>query len=87
MLTEQIKHAIEEALPGAEVHVVDPMQDNTHLEAIVISPDFEGLSLVKQHQQVMRALTNHFSSSLHALKLQTFSPKEWKIEKQEFLEG
>ncbi len=87
MLTDEIKQAIELALPDAEVHVLDPMNDNTHLEAVVIDPQFEGMSLVKQHQAVMKPLKGHFASVLHALKLKTFSPSEWLIEKDEFLQG
>jgi acid stress-induced BolA-like protein IbaG/YrbA len=87
MLTEEIRHTIQDALPNAEIHVLDPMQDNTHLEAIVISREFEQLSLVKQHQKVMLALKGHFDGVLHALKLKTYTPADWALEKKDFLEG
>jgi stress-induced morphogen len=60
-----------------EVHILDPRQDGVHLEALVISPSFAGMSLVKQQQLVMQALKEHFSSSLHALGLRTFTPEKW----------
>lgn len=87
MLTEEVRTAIEAALPDAEVHVVDPMQDNTHLEAVVISPSFVGKSLIQQHQAVMKPLRGHFDSVLHALKLKTFTPDDWALERKEFLQG
>ena len=81
MKTESIKVTILEALPDAEVYVVDPNQDGEHFEAIVVSPSFEGLILVKQHQLVMKALKERFSTDVHALALKTFTPEKWQIEK------
>ena len=81
MKTESIKVTILEAVPDAEVYVVDPNQDGEHFEAIVVSPSFEGLILVKQHQLVMKALKERFSTDVHALALKTFTPEKWQIEK------
>ena len=76
-LTEEVEQTIKAALPDAEVFVRDPMSDNTHLEATVISPSFEGKSRVQQHQMVMKPLKEHFASSLHALALKTYRPDQW----------
>jgi acid stress-induced BolA-like protein IbaG/YrbA len=76
-LVAEVKQVIEAALPGAEVTVLDPLNDATHLEAIVISEKFEGVSLVKQHQMVMKPLSTHFATALHALGLKTFTPSGW----------
>lgn len=78
MLTEEVKQAILETLPGAYVEVLDPMNDQTHLEALVVAKEFESISLVKQHQLVMRALKSHFHESLHALKLKTVKPSQFQ---------
>ena len=80
----QIKETIESAIPNATAHVLDPMNDGQHFEAIVIAPSFTQLSLVKQHQQVMNALKEAFTSSVHALKLKTFSPEKWEVEKENY---
>lgn len=77
-LMEEIKQTIVEAIEDAEVHILDPMNDGIHLEAIVISKTFEGQTLVKQHQRVMQPLKNHFSTTLHALALKTFTPQQWR---------
>lgn len=76
-MVEQIKAIIEDALPDAEVYVFDPMNDGQHFESIVISPSFEGLSLVKQHQAVMKPLRTAFETDVHALQLKTFTPEKW----------
>ena len=77
-LTEQIKEAISQALPDAQVHVTDPMNDGAHLEATVISESFRGLPLVQQHRLVMKSLKNAFESDLHALALKTYMPEKWE---------
>ena len=75
-MKNEIQDAITGALPEAQVIVAS--DDDTHFTAVVISPDFEGLSLVKQHQLVMGALKTDFDSErLHALQLRTFTPAKW----------
>ena len=78
MIIEKIKTSIRKALPGSEVHVHDPMNDNTHFEAVVISKQFENISLVDQQRLVMKALRSEFDSNIvHALGLKTFTPERW----------
>lgn len=73
----QIIHAIQSALDGADVQVVSPRNDGVHFDAIVISPLFEGKTLVQQHQMVMNPLKELFASKLHALSLKTYTPEKW----------
>lgn len=82
MIVEEIKAAILAAVPDAEVHVNDP--DGQHFQALVISPTFENLPLVRQHQLVMRALKDAFETNVHALGLKTFTPEKWANEKQNY---
>ncbi len=78
MIVDQIRTTILNAIPDAEVLVTDPMNDGQHFQAVVISPQFEGLSLIKQHQMVMKPLTQGFATTVHALSLKTFSPTQWE---------
>lgn len=75
----QIEKAIEAEIDEVTIELFDPRNDGKHLEAIVVSPRFEGLSLVEKHRLVMNALKKEFSTSLHALSLKTYTPKEWEI--------
>jgi len=77
----QIKNAILEIVRDADVKITNPPLDGLHFEAIVISSLFEGKSLVEQHQLVMNALKDLFSTTLHALSLKTYTPKEWNRER------
>ncbi|MCH1429495.1 MAG: BolA/IbaG family iron-sulfur metabolism protein [Chlamydiales bacterium] len=78
-MREKIKEAIVKELPDAEVHILS--DDEVHFQGIVISAQFEGLSLVKQHQLVMNSLKKYFEEELHALGLQTFTPEKWEMRK------
>lgn len=81
-MVESIRQAIVAAVPDAIVHVSTP--DNTHFEAVVVSATFDGMPLVRQHQQVMQALKTHFDESVHALQLKTFTPAGWEAAKDQY---
>ena len=51
--------------------------DGAHFEALVVSPEFAGLTRVRQHQLVYAALGDRMRSEIHALSMKTFSPEEW----------
>ena len=77
MTTAEIKSIIEKSVPQSTAYVLDPMNDGQHLQAFVVSPIFEGMMLVKQHQLVMKPLKDAFAQSVHALALKTFTPQKW----------
>tara|TARA_Y100000589_G_scaffold324306_1_gene360295 strand:- start:1295 stop:1525 length:231 start_codon:yes stop_codon:yes gene_type:complete len=71
--TEVIK-LITNKIPNSEV-LVETFNGNDHLQVTVTSADFNGLSLVKQHQLVYSALKTELASeAIHALALKTKTP-------------
>jgi acid stress-induced BolA-like protein IbaG/YrbA len=84
MTPTEIKTIIENSIPGSRAYIFDPMNDGQHLQAIVVSPAFEGMMLVKQHQMVMKPLKEAFAVSVHALGLKTFTPQKWELEKNKY---
>ena len=77
----EIESVIQNAFEVTHVEVHNPREDGLHFEALVVSPVFEGKSLVEQHQLVMNSLKSHFESTLHALSLKTLTPQEWNEKK------
>mgnify|MGYP001570229710 CR=1 FL=1 len=75
-MLEDIQKIIERSVPDSKAYVVDPMCDGRHLKAVVISPAFKDISLVKQHHMVMKPLNEALSGRLHALGLKTFTPEK-----------
>ena len=51
--------------------------DGAHFDAVIVSPAFEGLTRVRQHQLVYAALGDRMREEIHALSMKTFSPEEW----------
>ncbi len=48
----------------------------THYKAVVVSPQFAGLGVVKRHQKVYATL-GELMGQFHALALHTYTPEEW----------
>jgi len=66
---------IRAGMPGAEVTVTG---DGRHFEAVVVSPEFEGKSLIEQHRLVMATVTAEIrSDALHALSIKAYTPQQW----------
>ena len=62
---------IKKSIPNSDVFV-ENLNGNDHLQVTVISSEFDGLSLVKQHQLVYSALKEELASeAIHALALKT----------------
>lgn len=79
---EQVADLIKSQLPDAQVEVRDLTGGGDHLEAVVISAEFNGKTRVKQHQLVYGALQEALASeAIHALALQTYTPEDWATQK------
>ena len=65
---------ITKKIPCSQVFV-ENIKGNDHLQVTVISSEFNGLSLVKQHKLVYSALKDELASeAIHALALKTETP-------------
>jgi stress-induced morphogen len=72
--TEDLKHRIEQALPGANVQVEDLNGGGDHFRAEVVSDRFEGLSRIEQHKLIYDVFGNEIGGAIHALSLKTSTP-------------
>ena len=74
MAAEDIEALIHAALPDAVVEIRDLAGDGDHYSARVVSASFAGMSRVRQHQLVYKALGGRMGGELHALQLETAVP-------------
>jgi stress-induced morphogen len=65
---EELKERIEAGIPGASAQVAG---DGHHFEAVVVAPQFEGLSRIAQHRLVYDVFDGELGGRIHALSLQT----------------
>ena len=71
---KEVINLIKQKIANSEV-LVENLKGNDHLQVTVISTEFDGLSLVKQHQLVYSALKDELASeAIHALALKTETP-------------
>ena len=65
-----------EVINESHMHNVPPGSES-HFKVIIISDDFEGEKLVRRHQRVNKILADELENKIHALALQTLTPREW----------
>ena len=62
---------------GLACEHLDVRGDGHHFEAVIVSPEFEGLSRVRRHQRVYGVLGDRMREEIHALSMQTYTPEAW----------
>ena len=72
-MSERLQSLLEGAFPDAQdVAVVDRTGGGDHFHVTVVSPRFEGLSLVDQHRLVYDALSEPLADgTIHELRITT----------------
>jgi stress-induced morphogen len=73
METQTIRALLESAFPGAaELAVEDRTGTGDHFQVTVVSPDFDGVSLIDQHRRVNDVLAAPLADgSIHELRIRT----------------
>ena len=74
MAASEIEALIVAEIPDARVEIRDLAGDGDHYAARVVSETFAGMSRVRQHQLVYKALGGRMGGELHALQLETAVP-------------
>lgn len=74
MLTiDDVRRLIEEAIPGATVEVADMTGTSDHFDIRVRSSAFAGKSRIDQHKMVQKALSEHLTTTIHAVQIKTLT--------------
>ena len=79
MQGSELEAIIKAGIQDAEVIVKG---DGDHFEASVVSQQFEGRSMVQQHQMVYATLGDRMGGEIHALALHTYTPGDWAGQKR-----
>lgn len=75
---EDVEALVEEGMTDATATVTRPrgVDDDDHLALEVVSPAFEGESVLDRHELVYDALGEHMTTDIHAVELTTKTPAE-----------
>ena len=76
MNINSIKEKIENSISNAKVEVKDSTGTGDHFSIIVISNEFENMSLVNRHQLIYKSLNEYITKEIHALQIKTYTEKE-----------
>lgn len=60
-----------------ESHMHSGPATESHFRLVVVSPDFDGLPLVRRHQRIYALVAAELAGPVHALALHTLTPQEW----------
>jgi acid stress-induced BolA-like protein IbaG/YrbA len=63
---------------GMSTQNVEVEGDGSHFEAVIVSDEFEGKSLIQRHQVVYKALGDAMKEDIHALYMKTYTPDQWE---------
>lgn len=75
-LTQALEPEHLEVHNESHMHAVPPGSES-HFRVLVVSPCFDGLSLIKRHRLVNEALREELSGCVHALSIQAKTPQQW----------
>ena len=62
---------------GLACEYLEVSGDGRHFEAVIVSSEFVGKSMLQQQQCVYRALGVRMHDEIHALSMKTFTPEQW----------
>ncbi len=71
-----IESLIEKNIPGAKAQASD-LRGGDHFGVTVVSPSFEGCSMVEKHRMIYQALGDAMKSDIHALTIEALTPDEY----------
>lgn len=85
---ERIARRLRDALAPTHLEIVDQSQAHAghpgalesgggHFSATIVSPSFEGISLVARHRRVYEALGDLMKTDIHAFSMKVMAPSEY----------
>lgn len=77
ILSENINSTQVEIIDESHMHHV-PEGHESHFNILIVSEDFQTLSMVARHRLINKLLAAELKNGLHALSLHLHTPDEWK---------
>ena len=86
-MKDRIESLIKSQLKVSAIEIVDfsaqheghkGNEGGGHFQAVIISDDFEGLTLIKRHQKIYSILGDLLKKEIHAFSMKTYTSEEFK---------
>jgi stress-induced morphogen len=79
MTADQLKERIETLQAGTRAQITDLTGTEDHWSVMIVSPAFEGKSMIEQQRMVMTILKTEIDSNeVHALTMKTYTPSQYE---------
>jgi acid stress-induced BolA-like protein IbaG/YrbA len=78
MIENKIKDILKNKIKDSKIFIQDMNGNQDHFSLMVISSEFENLSIINQHKIIYDALGIMITNEIHALQIKTFTWKQWK---------
>ena len=65
-----------EVINESSNHNVPPGSES-HFKLVLVSPQFEGQTLIKRHRMINELLAEELQGQIHALSMHTYTEDEW----------
>ena len=80
MIEKKIKDILKNKIKDSKVFIQDMNGNQDYFSVMVISSEFENLSIINQHKMIYDALGSMVTNEIHALQIKTFTLEQWKNE-------
>ncbi len=84
-MSERVESKLRAALTPTHLEVINESHQHSsgpgaesHFKVIVVSPLFEGKTLIEQQRLVYSTLAEELKLAIHALTLKTIAPSKWQ---------
>jgi BolA family transcriptional regulator, general stress-responsive regulator len=82
LLRQQLNAEVVEILDDSDRHKhhkgrINAPPGSGHYNLLIVSPQFEGKTLMQQHRLIYSALAEQMQTSIHALSIRSFTPSQW----------
>jgi len=78
MTPTQLKLKLETLSPQTQAEIVDLTGTEDHYQAMIVSPIFEGRTMMEHHRMIYKLLEAEVASGeVHALTLKTYTPEQF----------
>tara|TARA_Y100000590_G_scaffold437852_1_gene559978 strand:- start:821 stop:1069 length:249 start_codon:yes stop_codon:yes gene_type:complete len=77
MTKDDILKRLTQHFQNSKIEVQDLTGSSNHYSILIISNDFNELSLLHRHKQIYKIFEKELTYEIHALQIKALTPKEW----------
>ena len=81
MTEENIIKRLQENFKNSKIEVADMTGQSNHFSLLIISDEFESISLINRHKRIHALFKEELTIEIHAFQIKALTPVEWSNKK------